>query len=256
MMTPEKRCIQAMFPLIHDRIFTGWSIVDTTLLPYARNDIIDSIYEHDDTFTHILFVDDDMSEFNHNHVLKLLHDDKPIVSALVCKRAPPYHLVVEFKENTMSAIADHIKARRVVESEIVGMAFTLIKREVLDATREETPNGPIWFTMDRGEREGFQKEKEEFLDTNSKNMNGITELYYRMKLEEAISFGQTSHIGARMSGEDAAFCMKAKALGFPCYVDCGVSVSHIGTNEYDFRYSMMANAQSREDKPELQVITP
>lgn len=267
MMTPEKNFIRSLLPVIYDRIFTGWSIEQGTLLPYARNNIIRAMYNNDNDFTHILFIDDDMSEFDRNHVLKLLEDDKPIVSALVCKRAPPYNLVIDFLDNTMDTVMGHIKNKEVVESAYVGMAFTLITREVFDAVRETTPDGDMWFSLDREDREGFSDEVGEFVKKMDKNLDNAFNptINYTCNTKEmiieAIEFGKTHQLGAVFTGEDAAFCFKAAKLGFKNYVDCGVSVSHIGSEEFDFRDSLMlANAARKagkvqeQDEKELEIV--
>ncbi len=264
LMTPDKAFIRCLLPILYTDYLYGHSVIQGTLLPYARNSVIRSFYKHQPDFTHVLFIDDDMSTFGIQHIQKLLDDDKPIVSALICLRAAPYDLVIGFDDNSPQAILDHVDNHRIVESTHVGMAFTLIKREVLDALVEETPQGPIWFNMDRPPREGFGEEVEKFIEEETSITKACTSFNLRPIIEEAILLGQTSHITSNVHGEDVSFCNRAAQLGFKSYVDCGVSVGHVGTVEYDYRYSFENTVQEHNEQsveqiseqPELKIVTP
>jgi len=67
------------------------------------------------------------------------------------------------------------------------MAFTLIKREVLDMTRQDYD---IWFTMDREPRLTFKDEWEE------KERELIKFEDRTAALREAVEFGQDSHLNS------------------------------------------------------------
>lgn len=237
MLKPQPEFLDFLLELMPFNLFRAFISTHICLLPQARNCVIQGAYEKCDDFTHILFIDDDMSNFGPFHLLKLLEADKPIVTAMTCMRLPPYSITAKFTEEELKEkkINRYVRNEEVRPVGHVGMAFTLIKREVLDATREETETDPVWFTNDRWPRPGFSEEIEEFIKDKLRINMGcvITKDNVPNWLKEAIAFGQTSHIGSRATGEDVAFCLKAEALGFQSYCHCGVSVGHIGTRIVD-----------------------
>ena len=221
--------ISLMTTITPQNPFVGFIITETSLLPFSRNQCIKLAYEKHPDLTHIIFIDDDMTHFGLWHIAKLVQDDKDIVSAIMTFRSPPYSIVGSFDDN--SKITEYCENKQLVRAHYTGMAFTLIKREVLDALKEETHNGPIWFTMDREPRKSFENEKLEFIDDLIMDYQGKDTKVpksLRKTLEEAIAFGQTSHIGTDISGEDISFCNRAKKLGFEVWIDCEVIVSHVG----------------------------
>ena len=119
-------------------------------------------------------------------------------------------------KNDDVAVIEYVKAAEPIECTQVGMAFTLIKKEVLDAVQEQTVDGPIWSNTDRVERKSFQDEVANFEGT----------------FLEAIAMGQNSHIGTTLLGEDISFCRKAIKLGFKCYTHTGVIIGHMGKQSF------------------------
>jgi hypothetical protein len=215
------------------QILEGWAVIGGTLLPPSRNDSLKMIYNNCPEFTHVIFIDDDMDDFTHNHILKLVADDKDVVSALTTTRRPPYQLTNGLTSlYTDQEILDHIKNKNVVEAESVGMAFTLVKRSVLDALREETPLGPIWFTTDREPRPNFDADVEDFIDQCIDSPASKAS-----QLRDAIEYGRMAHVGTVFVGEDIAFSSKVKNMGFTIWTDCGVSAGHIGEHTYDVRHT-------------------
>lgn len=180
------------------------------LLPHARNLCVEGAYQRDPDFTHILFIDDDTSNFNEEGIVKLIEADKDIIGGVTVMRKPPFKITSPIQDLSI------LETNGLEEVPFIGMAFTLIKRSVLDKMREETPTGPVWFTLDRLPREGFYEEVKE----------------YKGSITEAIAFGQNSHIGAPLLGEDVNFCRKARLLGFKCWVHGGVRLNHVGNKEY------------------------
>jgi hypothetical protein len=103
--------------------------------------------------THVLFCDQDTAEFDAGAILRMASHDLPIVSAYICRRSAPYdpvHRYMSTEENGVKAglpqsptpsedELNKISEGRVCECYGVGMAFTLVKREVLEAI------GPPYF---------------------------------------------------------------------------------------------------------------
>lgn len=245
----EKRMIDSLLDLVTQGDFAGWAIPDSCLIPPARNLCIEGAYIHVPDFTHFLFIDDDMTDFTIHHVNKLLDNNVDICSACVTIRKKPYKIVADIIGSpSMQEVYEHIKNQEVKESYYCGMAFTLIKREVLDAMREEIMDKGepkvIWFNTDRSTREGFEKEVEELIRNRTKNC-GFTE----NDIKDAILLGQYSHHGSPLIGEDIAFCRMARKKGFKVFIDCGVPVGHIGQNVYDLRYALDFGVAEAQKQP-------
>lgn len=237
----QKKTVDCLLSIMYDRLFEGWVIPECCLLPTTRNIAVREAYEQCPDFTHIMFLDDDMNNFASAHVQLLWKADKDIIQALVCCRKPPYTMV-HFTDMPDKEVVEIINSRKnlVQPTSNTGMAFTLIKRKVFDDTREETPDGAVWFTMDRDPREGFDEEIDEFVGGQA-------------SVREAIAFGQNSHIGSVPVGEDVNFCRRAKKMGYECFTHLGVHVGHIGTNTYDWRYAVAHEYAPAE--PETSIIT-
>jgi len=212
MLKPRQNFIDALLPIIRENIFEGYVFPQVSLLPHARNIICALAYEKHPDFTHLLMIDDDMT-FTLSDILKLYKADKPVVSGIAVMRKPPYRIVASLDPQKCP---EYIKEESVVNVVHVGMAFTLIKREVLDITRQDHD---VWFTMDREPRLTFNDEWEE------KKQN--------CSLQEAMEFGQDSHLNSKLPGEDIAFSHLCEKLNIPMYVHCGVLVGHVGEKTYD-----------------------
>ncbi len=233
---PEDDFIDCVVSLVQSSLLYKFCKMTGTLLPFCRNAVIEQVYVRDPDFTHLFFIDDDMHNFNDESLQKLIDADKDVISAFMLKRKPPYQVVHSFKGNTTEQIQEQYALAQPVKVDKMGMAFTLIKREVLDAIREETDRGPLWFTTDREPRQGFTHEVESFIQSTIEKIES-TEKEINLKdiLYRAIFMGQMSHIGTTITGEDVAFCCKANKLGFETWVHCGVPIGHIGKMSYDMR---------------------
>lgn len=259
----EKRCVDHLMQLAaYPKIIKGWCIPDTCLIVQSRNAAIQVAYEKHPDFTHILFIDDDMTDFTIHHVARLVQLDRSIISPLVTNRKAPYRLLGRVKEND-EQLRQCISRRQVVKSDGVAMAFTLIKREVLDAIHEETDDGPVWFTMDRSPRKDYAEEKKEFLRQARSEFNIINstdpevlENSFRTLLEQAFLMGENAHKGSAFIGEDYAFCETAKELGFQSWIDCGSTVGHLG--QHSVQYQMVFKQRARElaaEQEKLRIVS-
>lgn len=239
----EKECVDALLGVIHAHMCIGYVAVGATLLPFGRNVCIKEFYEKAPEFTHLIFIDDDMCNFGPQHIHELVIADKPIISALVTSRHPRYEIVAVFEDNEFDAVKGYIERREIVESRHVGMAFTVIKREVLDAVSETIEDGSrIWFTTDRQPRDTFEVEVKEFIASKRKQ-HEKSDFSFDNTIRDAIVFGQMSHIGSTLLGEDVTFCARAANLGFKSYVHCGVAVGHISHTSRDFRDTFIHSQQ-------------
>ncbi len=248
----EKKTVDCLLSVMTDRIFDGWVIPECCLLPQNRNKAIAAAYRENEDFTHIMFIDDDMNSFTSQHVAHLWKADKPIIQGLTVARKPPYTMIHFQDEFSDAEMTEKIKAGELCPSKYVGMAFTLIKREVLDATREETPDGPVWFTTDRDPREGWDGEVARFI--KDVDRDGLDR---EIVLRDAIELGRYAHIGSCLSGEDVNFCRRAKNVGFDCWTHLGVHIGHIGSHTFDWRHALAHEYGSVEDEEATpSIVTP
>jgi hypothetical protein len=219
--------VGGLLDLVAAQMIYRYAIIEGTLLPWARNACINMFYENEVDFTHILFIDADMVGFKPIGLHALVEADKDIISGVCTMRRPPYD--VSCSPIDKSNFNQHLLDGDLIQCNWTGMAFTLIKREVLDALAEETPDGLSWFNLDREPREGFFKEVSSFVLTN-KDRSDTGQL-----LTEAIMMGQTCHIGSRVFGEDINFCKWAVRSGFSVWMHCGVVVGHMGEHIYNLK---------------------
>lgn len=242
LLNPEADFIRNLCNLCQTGGFVGYSFPNVSLLPISRNIVVKHAYANNPDFTHLVFIDDDMCNFSLNNIARLVLSDQPVVSALCCHRTPPYRLVANIDSHN---VLEYIEKGLFIEVNHVGMACTVIKREVLDATQENTPDGPIWFTTDREPRDSFEIEASDFIKLN-KDRKDTNKL-----ILEAIILGQQSHLNSQLLGEDIAFSKKVSKLGFKLWVDCGSPIGHIGQKVCDYEDSTY-----EKEQPELSVVMP
>jgi hypothetical protein len=126
----------------------AYMFISGSLIYKARENIADEMLKHD--FTHLLFVDSDMS-FPPDALKKLVSHDKDIVSGRAHKRVANFEPCFYKKCDWKEAIIYHDYPEGLIEVAAVGMAFCLIKREVFEKVSKP------WFnpTFDIGEDLAF-----------------------------------------------------------------------------------------------------
>lgn len=221
----SRRTVDSLIPLCASGKIAGWICVEGTLIPTSRNLAIEKAFEHDPDLTHILFIDDDMCNFDSNSLQRLLDHNLPIVGALAVSRKPPHQPICEI--SLLDNLKEKIQEKQVIEVDHCGMAFTLIKREVLNEVYEDTETGRIWFCTDRYERRTFQEEIEAYICTNQNSKESIPTI-----IVQAINFGRTARVGSPLMGEDVWFVHQAQRFGYKCYIDCGIPIGHLGLKDY------------------------
>lgn len=220
-----KTFIQKFVELASSGLIDSFQIVDSALLPIGRNMGINATYKEVPDFTHILFIDDDMTNFGIGGLQKLIEADKPIVSGIFTSRRPPFTITSFDKEG--DDLQKLLSSDHLIKVRGTGMAFTLVQRQVLDDTKEmvlgdKSEGLPLWFTCDRFARATFYDEVDHFLAEAKVSDKSTDQL-----LREAIVMGQTSHIGTTFVGEDIAFCERAKMFGHHTYIHTGVKIGHL-----------------------------
>ena len=202
--------------------------VDAAEITYSRNSIANQVYS-DRTFTHLLFVDDDMS-FDARLILDLLKSDKAIVGAICPKRtidlekffeiaasggsfdqarAEAATFVARFPSNQSVQITDGW-----VPLEGIGMGITLIKRDVLDKMVDAAAVPDMWQSSDR---------PPEFAGASAFRYGFFDSLY-----DDTLK---------TMLSEDLSFCKRWRsACGGEIWGNANYEIGHIGQMIYKGRY--------------------
>ena len=251
-------------------LLTGNIVVLGTLLPQARNKAVQIAYDHFPDFTHFLFVDADMMGYDDDLVRRLLSHDVPIVAPMMTRRVHPFSPACcpvekggadpldqgkdEVTLEDLLRIMDEPEHTGLAECWHVGTAFMLIRRDALEAVKEDTPDGSTWFHVDRFPRMGI---KDEF---NKLVKEGMEKEYpddakldriVAVNMLRAFELGLKSRERSVLMGEDVIFCRAARAKGFPSFVDTHVSIKHLGERPYDIKDALAVMRAEQERMKDL-----
>jgi len=213
--------------------FEGIVCTTGTLLPMARSEVVSQIYSFCPDFTHILFIDGDMSGFNQLMVERMVEQDKDIIAPIMTRRVPPFLPAVVFDEKEEIAnLNDFLtiftkKEKPTIKIESIGMAFTLVKKQVFDTigTKEHG-----WFFTDRRPRVTLKAEMEREIDKlNTINLDDpIKECF-----ERGVNVGLGARTNTKFIGEDVNFCLEANRHNFSVYCDTSMFINHLGETKYN-----------------------
>lgn len=222
-------------------LFGSVYVSEGSLLPLSRNKAVIDIFNNYPNFTHLLFIDGDMGDVTPEVIEALIAADRDIIVPVMTRRSPPFAPAFDSEsyEKLFEELQKDMHNRKVIEVLSAGFGCALIKREVLEKTREQTDKGgSIWFPTDRLPREKFWDEVVEEIanlqfrefpeDKEIKDILG--EIY-----KEGVKKGVGAHLGAIYYGEDFCFCARARQLGFKVCVHTGTYISHIGDQGYNLK---------------------
>lgn len=237
----EPAFMEDLLGLITAGVINGFMQIHGTVLPGARNLACKKIVDNFPDYTHILFIDQDMCNITPDHVKRLLAADVDIIAPLMVRRAYPFPPACQPLDRTAAPILEELRnpgggkatTPGLVECLHVGTGCMLIKRAVIEATREPRD---VWFSNDR---QVFEKEFKELLSEKLKEITPKTidnawfpDAVYTSMLEVQRSFD--------IQGEDVYFCLKAREKGFKVYVDCGNQIGHIGSTVFHIGHFVRA----------------
>jgi hypothetical protein len=168
--------------------------MNESLLPAGRNRLVAKFLQQDPAFTHLLFVDDDMS-WQPESVLRLLAHGEDFVAGPYVRRdetpSPRWTCKLELEPE--------IDGRGLTRAFGVGMGFTMISRVALEKMCRV-----------------FAHETYEDLSLPGKH-------HWLFDIE--VRDGQ-------INGEDYVFCRKYRETGGTIYVDTTIELGHIGRHEW------------------------
>jgi hypothetical protein len=102
-------------------------LFDGAVTAEARNQSVDVVLNSEHKFTHLMFIDSDMT-FPREGVTRLLNTGKPLIGGVYVKRVEPRELLVK---------ADKLPPEGTVVSKVsgIGTGFMLIRKDVLEKVR-------------------------------------------------------------------------------------------------------------------------
>lgn len=202
-------------------------ILNDCLVPRARNYLC-ALALSDESITHILFIDSDIS-WQPDDILKLIKHDKPIIGAAVAKKQ--YHwerlrsefvkeviddkslTPEQFQKKIKSILVDYAVNKNGVEKQQngllevkhVGTSLLLIKREVLETLKEKYP--------------------EQKVQRTTLNLPEKAKQNYHCFFELRVNDG-------KYLTEDYSFCQRWVDLGEKLYVDLTINTLHFGMETF------------------------
>ena len=215
-------------------------LTNESLIPRGRNTIV-AKFMTDPTFTHLLFIDGDIT-YNHRSIEQLINHDKDLVGALYPKKG-----------------YDWKKLRYCVE-DIQSDAFMQDKGETLNKIRAKMMNYTINYTESRQVRNGLLSVKHIgtgfFLvkrEVIQKMMDHYTELKYdddinilkdaENKFLYALFDCEVHQLGQRRHylSEDYLFCKRWQDMGGEIFADITIPLTHTGTHSFNGNYLSSIN---------------
>jgi hypothetical protein len=182
--------------------FSFNTIVNESLVTRARNTAVANFLNQKEA-THLIFIDVDQG-FEPWHILLLLQDDLPIVTAPVALKTIP----LRFNINLLKG--ETVNENGLVKTARAGTGAMVIKREVFETLNNHT--AVIKYSDDING--GF----------------GIDPSYFRTYFNTAVKTDEDGQ--TRFMSEDFDFCEKAKEMGYDIWCDTRINMSHIGNFEY------------------------
>lgn len=178
----------------------------------------------------VLFCDDDMAPLR-DSLVRLIASDLPVISGLCTSRGFPVKLCItayDEKEDLFHQI-EYVDEDRVMGGKLgAGAAFLLVKREVIEAVKQQWLEAQDWLednraSLDRMRVSAFQREQE-----RQRIANLRAEWLATDQRAVPVLFNLHDHETGRQLGEDVGFCRRAIQLGYPIAIDTTVQVSHVG----------------------------
>ena len=162
-------------------------------------------------FSHILMMDSDLIPPS-NGIIRLLQHNLPLVSGLYCRRSPPHSVPVMIRNGIW---VTNFVPNSLVEVDMVGSGFMLIRRDLLEAFKPQRPQaGKHWFDW-------------------RVDMQGMTDPTTGKPYPNCLS-------------EDFTFCVACKEqLGVKTIVDTSIQCLHIGLAESSQNRFVPAEVRTR-----------
>ncbi len=220
---PKLLCVKSLFRFFQAATANGigasLKTIDMTGISLARN-VVASLFYASPEFTHLLFIDDDMSA-EANDILRLINSQKPLIGLAYVKRTLDLkNLMAEARKNPdrvalarSSEFALHLDGEVKIQSDGlfkvagIGMGATLISREVFEKMAA---------SVRRQDQHGWQS--------------------YGLNTALCGFFDFIYHGNSEIT-EDISFCMRWTQCGGEVWAIADANVGHVGEFTYRAKFS-------------------
>lgn len=200
------------------------------VIHWSRNKVLHTVRKDADF---VLFCDDDMAP-RRDALIKLMAHDLPVVSGFCTTREEfPVRIAAQKydRENDVFWQLERIKPGALLKGDfMVGTAFLLVKREVIDQAIEYYLDARDWLednrkAFDRMHVRADFREKERQFKSALRRAHWEKDGHHR-----TFDFATTE--AQWQIGEDATFCRNLLRMGIPVALDASTIVAHIGWFPY------------------------
>lgn len=218
-------------------------LTNESLIPRGRNTIV-AKFMNDPSFTHLLFIDADIT-WNHAYVERLINHDKDLVGALYPKKGYSWDKLEkakdlikepfdaraqqEVKSRLMNYVVNYTDDRKVVNGLLkvkhIGTGFFLVKRSTVQAMMNKYP------------------ELKYDDDINILNESENKWLYALFDCE-VHELGPKRHY----LSEDYLFCKRWQDMGGDIFADVTVPLTHTGTHSFVGNFLKSINFEPAENR--------
>lgn len=224
-------------------------LTNESLIPRGRNTIV-AKFMNDPSFTHLLFIDSDIT-FNHLSIERLIYHDKGVVGALYPKKGYQWDKLKDamdligaetFDENAvkcrmMSYVVNYTNDRQVVNGLLrvkhIGTGFFMIKRDVIMQMMEKYPD--------------LKYDDDINILTPSEN-----QWLYALFDCEVHQLGQRRHY----LSEDYLFCKRWQDMGGDIFADVTIPLTHTGTHSFVGNFLKSIQFEPSKQPNQTQNQTP
>ena len=213
------------------KIQVSFTLLKSSLVTQGRNLCVAEMLNHEDNYTHLLFIDSDI-DFNSETIFKMLKFDKDIIGVPYPMKILNWDKIwrrVDLKENAVTNANDLAKAgftfpvkvedpnsiivdRGLMELTHAPTGCMLIKREVLEKMIKEYPHLEIFQPTNINGREEKKRNMYNLFDTLH---DPVTKRYF---------------------GEDFGFCQRWTDLGGKVHGYINDYITHVGEYSYCGRF--------------------
>jgi hypothetical protein len=211
--------------------------VSSSVVHWARNDLLVNLRKAKQPADFVLMMDDDMTPPEDALIKLLAHDLDIVAGACTVRKDPPLpNFRVWLPELFSYRTAFEWPENELIEVGGVGAAFMLVRTTVLDKVGE-------YYLSCRYEREhlGMNEETARRLEGGRRKQAERTgnEFWFQFLMHPW---------GDGEFGEDLSFCFKARECGYKIWVDTSVKPGHVGSYAYgiDDYMSYQAEVMVRE----------
>jgi hypothetical protein len=212
-------------------MIVSFTLLKSSLVTQGRNLCVAEFLNHEDEYTHLLFIDSDI-DFNASTIFKMLEFDKDIISVPYPMKTMSWDKIwrrLKSKEGAVNDANDLAKAGFTFPVKVQDPNSITVEKGLMELTH--APTGCMLI-----KRRVFKKMIEEFPHLEifqPTNINGKEE-----KKDNMYNLFDTLHDPKtkRYFGEDFGFCQRWADIGGKVYGYIDDPISHVGEYSYKGRF--------------------